>query len=300
MAEQLSQEEGKEIHLIYRARYCLHRSFSPDFAKRIDEALGGTKIKIHYLAQVKEIIGGNDIASGVCLNDGTKIEADLIIIAMGFTPNTEIAAASRIKLNEGKHIEVDNYLRTNIKDVYAAGDCAQTIGFITGRTDSIMLASTAASEARVLGHNLYKIRIKRDFSGTLSVFATELNGTVFASAGVLEDDARKSDIDYITGFFEDFDRHPGSIPGTEKIAMKLVVMPEDGQIIGGELAGGKSSAEIINIIALAIQKHVTVYELISFQMGTHPLLNTAPTKSVLIKAAEDAIEKMSVSGKITT
>jgi pyruvate/2-oxoglutarate dehydrogenase complex dihydrolipoamide dehydrogenase (E3) component len=108
----------------------------------------------------------------------------------------------------------------------------------------------------------------------------------------MEQDAEKANIDFITAQFEDIDRHPGTLPGKEKVAVKLALMPEDGQIIGGEVSGGKTSAEIINVIALAIQKHVTVYELISFQMGTHPLLNTAPTKSVLIKAAEIAIDKI--------
>jgi pyruvate/2-oxoglutarate dehydrogenase complex dihydrolipoamide dehydrogenase (E3) component len=82
------------------------------------------------------------------------------------------------------------------------------------------------------------------------------------------------------------------LPGTNGVAVKLLAMPENGQIIGGELMGGKSAAEMINVIALAIQKQVTVYELISFQMATHPLLNTAPTKSILIKAAEDIVNKI--------
>ena len=71
-------------------------------------------------------------------------------------------------------------------------------------------------------------------------------------------------------------------------------MPEDGQIIGGEVVGSKSSAELINLISLAIQKYVTVYELISFQIGSHPLLSGAPTKTALIKAAENAIRKIAL------
>lgn len=73
---------------------------------------------------------------------------------------------------------------------------------------------------------------------------------------------------------------------------KLIVSPKNGAIIGGELCGGKSVGELINVVGLAIQKEVTVYELISYQIGTHPLLTTAPTKYVLIKAAEMAIAKI--------
>jgi pyruvate/2-oxoglutarate dehydrogenase complex dihydrolipoamide dehydrogenase (E3) component len=125
------------------------------------------------------------------------------------------------------------------------------------------------------------------------VFATEINKTVFASAGAIEQEAERADISYITSSFSDVDRHPGTFPDAKKLTVKLVVMPEDGQIIGGEVVGSKSSAELINVIALAIQKYVTVYELISFQIGSHPLLSGAPTKTALIKAAENAIRKIS-------
>ena len=292
IAEQLAKNPNKEVHLIFRAKHCLNRSFSPEFGKKIDQALGKTSLIVRPSSQVKDIIADGEKATGVILDNGEKISSDLIVMAMGFKPNTEFAFQAGIKLNGTGHIEVDNYLRTSVKDIYACGDCASTTGFITGRHDNIMLASTAAAEARVLGHNLYKIRIKRDFPGTLSVFATELNGMVFASAGVMEQDAQNAGIDYITGYFQDVDRHPGTLPGTAEVAVKLLAMPENGQIIGGELIGGKSAAEMINVIALAIQKHVTVYELISFQMATHPLLNTAPTKSVLIKTAEDIVNKL--------
>ncbi|MDD5698161.1 MAG: FAD-dependent oxidoreductase [Victivallaceae bacterium] len=296
IAEQLAKNPEKEVHLVFRAAHCLNRSFSPDFGEKIDRTLSKTRLMLRPLSPIKGLMAAGETAAGIILADGEEISSDLIIAAMGFKPDTEIAFRAGIRLNDTGHIEVDNYLRTGIEDIYACGDCASTTGFITGRHDNIMLASTAAAEARVLGHNLYQIRIKRDFPGTLSVFATELNGTVFASAGITEQDAQAAGIDYITGYFQDVDRHPGTLPGAAEAAVKLLAMPEAGQIIGGELTGGKSAAEMINVIALAIQKQVTVYELVSFQMATHPLLNTAPTKSVLIKAAEDIVNKLLKSG----
>ncbi|HPR17270.1 MAG TPA: pyridine nucleotide-disulfide oxidoreductase, partial [Candidatus Cloacimonadota bacterium] len=104
--------------------------------------------------------------------------------------------------------------------------------------------------------------------------------------------ADAANVNYVIGQFEDVDRHPGVLPGTSKLFVKLIVSPSNGTIIGGEIYGGKSVGELINVISLAIQKHVNVYELVSFQIGTHPLLTTAPTKYVLIKAAENAIAKL--------
>jgi NADH oxidase (H2O2-forming) len=76
------------------------------------------------------------------------------------------------------------------------------------------------------------------------------------------------------------------------MTLKLYASPCDGSILGGEIWGGKSAGEMINTISLAIQKGVTVYELVSFQIGSHPLLTSAPTKTMLIKAAEMIIAKI--------
>ncbi len=291
VAEQLALEAGKEVHLIFRSKNCLHRAFSPEFAEMINQALADSGVILHPESPVKELLCTENNCK-VILESGDAVEGDMLIAAMGFEANVDLAAGSGFQLNKNNHIAVDNYQRTNIKNVFAVGDCAQTKGFITGRNDNIMLASTATAEARVLGHNLFKIRIKRNFPGTLSVFATEINKTVFASAGAIEQEAELANISYVTSTFSDVDRHPGTLTDANKLTVKLVVMPEDGQIIGGEVVGSKTSAELINVIALAIQKYVTVYELISFQIGSHPLLSAAPTKTVLIKAAEAAIRKI--------
>lgn len=292
LAEQIAQEPDKEVHLVYRAKHCLRRSFGEDIAIRVDESLHEAGVILHPSCQVEEITGSHSVANGIKLDDGELLSADLVIVGMGYRSNSELAAKAGLNINENSAIIVDHYLRTNAENVFAVGDCAQTIGFITGRVGQIMLASTGAAEARILGYNLYSMRIKRNFQGTLSVFSTELFGKSFASAGVTADEAFASGIDFIVGEFQDIDRHPGSLTDVSKIGVRIIASPGDGQIIGGEFFGSKSVGEMVNILALAIQKNVTVYELISLQVGTHPLLTTAPTKPILIKAAEDVISKM--------
>ncbi|MFO7937591.1 MAG: FAD-dependent oxidoreductase [Kiritimatiellia bacterium] len=292
MAEQLAQEPDKEVHLVYRAEHCLQRSFSPEIAARIDKAVADAGVKLCSECQVAEITDDNGKADGVRLKDGLTMDADMVVVGMGYTPCGELADEAGIKVNKRGAVVVDNYLRTSEEDIYAVGDCAQTIDFITGREKGIMLASTAAAEARILGYNLYSMRIKRNFPGTLSVFSTELGGIGFASAGVIEADAKAMGLSALIGRFQDIDRHPGTLSGVSQIGAKLIVSPGDGQIIGCELYGGKSVGEMVNTVAMVIQKNVTVFELISFQLGTHPLLTTAPTKPILIKAAEDVIAQM--------
>jgi len=289
VAEQLSKEEGKQVYLIEKEKRCLFRAFSEDACEEAELYIKKSGITLYTDSTVSKIVGEEGKVKSVQLSDGTSIDADIVIAAIGYVPRIELAEKAGVKQNTNGAIEVDNYLRTNIPDVYAVGDCAGTKGFITGDDDNVMLASTATSEARTLGYNLYSIKIKRNMAGTLSVFSTEINGKVFASAGAIEQVAERSNIDYAVGRFKDVDRHPGTFKDTSELRVKLIVSPSDGVIIGGEICGGKSVGELINVIGLAIQKSVSVYELISFQIGTHPLLTGAPTKYALIKSAENAI-----------
>jgi NADPH-dependent 2,4-dienoyl-CoA reductase/sulfur reductase-like enzyme len=292
VAEQLAKYSTKTVSLVEMEEYCLYRAFSRDIAQQADAVLRQTRINLYTGNKVDKIIGDNKKVSSVLLADGTELPAELVIASIGYIPNVEIAREAGLSINNNGAIAVDRYMRTSVTDIFAVGDCSSTYGFITGNTDSIMLASTATAEARILGYNLFKIKLLRNFQGTIAVFSTELGGVAFASAGAIEQTANQAKIDFIIGKFEDVDRHPGTLPGTSKLFVKLTVSPMNGAIIGGEVYGSKSAGELINIIGLAIQKRVTVYELISFQIGTHPLLTTAPTKYVLIKAAEAAIAQM--------
>jgi NADPH-dependent 2,4-dienoyl-CoA reductase/sulfur reductase-like enzyme len=292
-AEQLALNEDKVVSLIEAEKFCLGRAFSKQMCQTIDTDIRKTKINLYTNVLLKEIVGENGKVKEVLLSDGTVIKADMVIATIGYIPNTTLAREAGLEINSRNAIRVDNYLKTNKPNVYAIGDCSQTTGFITGRTDSVMLASTAASEARILGYNLYDVSLTRPFPGALSVFSTVLNDTAYASAGgVVESVLEEATINYITGEFEDVDKHPGTLKDTSKLYVKLVVSPQTGIIIGCEMRGGKSIGELINLAALTIEKSMTVYEMLSFQVGTHPLLTTAPTKYVLIKAAENAISNI--------
>jgi len=113
-----------------------------------------------------------------------------------------------------------------------------------------------------------------------------------AAAGVNATTAKAANINVLTGEFSDFNTHPSKFEHTSQLSVRLYASPCDGSILGGEAWGSKSAAEIINTISLAIQKDVTVFELISFQIGSHPLLTASPTKTILIKTAEKIIDQI--------
>jgi len=294
VAEQLAAVNAN-VTLIESEPFCFSKAFSPELSLIATNALKNTKVNVMTSTLVKEIIGKNNTVKQILLANGNKIEADAVILSIGYKANTQLAKETGLELNRYGDIHVDNYGRTAIKDISAIGDCAQTFGFLTGRSDVIKLASTATAEARTLGHNIFGIRIKKCTAGTLGVFSTEINGLAMAAAGANEKNAEESSVEVVSAKFSSPDKHPGSLPGVSDLTVKLYASPVDGSILGGEAWGGKSIGEIINIISLAIQKSITVFELVSFQVGTHPLLTSSPVNNPIIRAAEDIVYKISYS-----
>jgi len=292
VAEQIAKDPDKTVSLIECEEFCLGKVFSDELCEEAAQAIKNTNIKVYTNARVDRLVWNNGKVTGLLLYTGEVILVDLVIMAIGYQPNTYLAGNAGLELTASGAIKVDRYLRSSAEDVCAVGDCSETMGFITGAENGIMLASTATAEARVLAYNLFGIKIERHFPGTIGIFSTQINGLTMAAAGINEKIAAKANIDYVLGSFADLDRHPGHFKDASKLAIKLYVSPGDGSILGGEVWGGKSAGEIINIIGMAIQKEVKVYELISYQIGTHPLLTGAPTKYALIKAAEDALFQM--------
>ncbi|MBN1353194.1 MAG: pyridine nucleotide-disulfide oxidoreductase, partial [Candidatus Omnitrophica bacterium] len=164
--------------------------------------------------------------------------------------------------------------------------------FYTRKDTSVMLASTATAEARIAGANLYQLKVIRENKGTIAIYSTYVDGLVLGSAGLTETSAKKEGFEIIAGNAEGMDKHPGSLPGANKIKVKLIFSRQSGILMGGQVSGGMPAGEVINIIGMAIQQRVSVTELETLQMATHPFLTSAPTMYPLVLAAQDASDKM--------
>jgi NADPH-dependent 2,4-dienoyl-CoA reductase/sulfur reductase-like enzyme len=290
MSDELNKA-GKNITLIERLPHILGLAFDEDVALEAENILKERGITIQTGESVKEIIG-TEKAEGVLLENGETIEADAVILSLGYKPNTQLAADSGLPLTSLGFIRVDEYMRTEDTDIFAIGDCAEKRNFVTRKPSPIMLASTACAEARIAGMNLYKLSAIKTFSGTISIFATAIGNTGFGVAGLTETEARQQGFDIVTGVFEGVDRHPGTIKDAHKQFVKLIVGKEAGVILGGEVMGGLSIGELTNTIGIIIENRMTINSLLTVQIGTHPLLTASPAGYPLIKAAENASSKI--------
>ncbi len=281
-------KQGNNVTIIEKLPHTLNLALDCDFCCTVDEVLKKRGINVMTGATVKEITGDSKV-SGVLLDDGTEVKADAVIVSVGYTPNTEFLSEAGLNISDRGTIWVDEYMRTSADDVFAVGDCVERKSFITRKVSPVMLASTATSEARIAGANLFKLQVLRTFTGTIGIFSTRIGEHAFASAGLTEQQAKNEGFDIEIGKFETKDRHPGTLPDASTIRVKLIVSKKSGIIVGGQLCGSQSIGEMINIIGLMIQKKMTIHDVIILQIGTHPLLTAAPTVYPIIKAAEAII-----------
>lgn len=289
-AEQL-KKDGKNVTVIEAADKCLWQAFDNEICDIAEKEMKNNNINIRTSIKVKSIIG-NEKVEEVELESGEKIKADAVILGIGVFPNSNIAKEAGIKVNEKEAIVVDEYMRTSEKDIFAVGDCAEKRCFFTNKEVPVLLASTAAMEAKVAASNLYGLRYIRENKGTISAFSTKIFDKSFAAAGVTERRAKKEEFEVTIGKFITMDKHPGSLPETNKIDLSLIFVKTSGVLIGAQISGGESVGEMINILSLAIQKGLTANELNTFQVATHPLLTASPIAYPINAAALDALIKM--------
>jgi NADPH-dependent 2,4-dienoyl-CoA reductase/sulfur reductase-like enzyme len=282
---------GHEVVLVEKLPNILALAFDVELSDKIADILRERGVALRTGVGVTEICGDKKVES-VRLDNGEVIETDAVVLSVGYKPNTSLARASGIYVDEGGFIAVDEYMRTHEQDVFAVGDCAQKRDFVTRRRVPTMLASTACAEARIAGMNLFQLETVKTFSGTIAIYATAVGKTGFGTAGLTESAARAENIDVLTGMFEGMDRHPGTLPKTQKQTVKLIAARNSGVIIGGEVIGGLSAGELTNVIGMIIQNRMTVNSLLITQIGTHPLLTASPAAYPLIKAAEIIDRKM--------
>lgn len=289
-ADELRQR-GHDVTVLEIMPRILGLAFDEEFAKSAEEKLLERGVAIKTGVGIKEILGETKV-TGVKLENGETLDADAVILALGYTPNTDLARKMGLALNEMGFVITDQYKRTSKKDHFAAGDCSEKRDFLTGKLSRVMLASSACAEARVAGLNLYGLSTVSTFRGTIGIYSTCVGNTAYGVAGLNEIAAKAEGFDIVTGSFTGVDTHPGCMCDTQKQTVKLIVSKTNGVILGGETMGGRSVGELTNVIGFAIQNQMTINDLLVAQIGTHPLLTASPAGYPLIKAAEIVAKKL--------
>jgi NADPH-dependent 2,4-dienoyl-CoA reductase/sulfur reductase-like enzyme len=293
MSDELAKA-GVNVTLVEAMDTILPLAFDADIILPAQDLLKSHGVVVKTSEMVDSIQGENGKVTAVKLKSGELIEADHVVLAIGYRPNTVLAKETGLRLGQFGGIMTDEYMRSSCADIFAVGDCAKHRDFFTHKPSRLMLASTAAAEARIAGMNLFHLKVMRQTKGSIAIFSTSLGKISLGAAGLTEKAAKAEGFEIIVGTSAGMDRHPGKLPGTLKQHVKLIFAQPSGLLIGAQIQGGQSTGEMINILGLAIQKNMTAAELAVFQYGTQPMLTAGPGVYPICTAAMDALAKMNI------
>ncbi len=291
LAEQIRLHRKKEVTIVEVLPYCLYSSFDEEFCFEAERELEAMGVKILAGKKVGEFTGKKGAVKEVHLSDGTVLPADLVIVSTGALPEVSLAKEAGLEIGPKGGVLVDRSMATSDPYIFACGDCCEKFSFFNGKSVPVRLASVAATEARVAGANLY---VKRRFNpGTIGVFSTKIGNRAFAAAGLIERLAIEEGFNVLVGETASPDRHPSVLPGAKEMHVKLVFDQYTGVLIGGQVSGGESVAELVNLLSACLLHKMTAMDMSAFQMGTHPMLTPSPAGYPLAVAAELAtVEKL--------
>ncbi len=289
-ADDISLIEGKEVHVVEMLPHCLALAFDDEFCEAGEAKMKEAGIHIHTNARVKRIVGENRV-SGVEVEGVGTIDADMVIVSVGARSNNELAKNAGIEVNRWGGIVVDRYMRTSAADVFAAGDCAEKRCFFSGKVIPALLASVACAEARIGAGAFYSLCTVNENRGSLTTFTTKVRNLALGGSGLTERRAKQEGFRTVVGVAQNVDKHPGTLPGTSPLKVKLI-FSEKGVLLGGQVFGGGSVGELCNAISVAIQNGMTLDRLFSMQIGTHPFFTASPIAYPFVSAAIDAAKKL--------
>jgi NADH oxidase (H2O2-forming) len=283
------QRPDLPISIVEMQEHCLQLVYDPEFCAMAEKALLDQNITLLTNEKVVSFLG-DDAVSGVRLESGKEIPADLVILGIGCFANIELARETGLRIGPTKAIEVDSHMVTSDMNILACGDCTEKRSFFNGTPSTSKLASIATMEARIAGANAFQFN--RNNTGVVGCFSTVLNQQAYACAGLTETQAKKMGYQIVVGQAEAINRHPGSMPGAAMMKVKLVFNTTNQVLLGGQIVGALSSGELINALSVMITKQFTADEVATFQAGTHPALTASPIAYPLVNAAENALMKL--------
>jgi len=286
------RKNGAEVSIVEMLPHCLMLTYDEEFCVMAEDALRAQGIQL-YTGETASAILGGDSVEAVKLASGREVPADIVVLGIGVSPNTDLAKDAGLAIGPGRGIQVDRYMQTSDDDIYACGDCAEKYSFFGGKPSTLRLASIATMEARIAGANACGAH--RENPGVIGVFSTVLGGTAFSAAGLNEKVAKELGFSVVTGQAEAVNRHPGSMPGATNLRVKLVFDKASEILLGGEIAGALSGGELINAVSVCIYQRMTASQMATLQVGTHPALTASPVAYQLVNAAEQALMKTRAS-----
>ena len=255
-AVEAAKHLGKNVTVFQAGNRILEQVFDKEITDVLEDEIRKHNVDLRLEELVSELVGETKVEK-VITNKG-EVDADVVIIATGVRPNTSFIKDTGIEMLPNGAIIVDEFGKTSIEDIYAAGDCATIQNIVSGQDTYVPLATGANKLGRIVGENL--AGANNSFQGSLGSSCLKVMDMEAGSTGLTEAQAEKLGLDFKVKFISDFNQ-TNYYPGRDKIYVKLVYDAKTKVILGGQVAGFKDAVQRTNVIATAIFAKLTTNQL---------------------------------------
>ena len=246
----------KNVTILQSGDRILTQVFDKEITDILEEEIRKHNVDLRLEELAIEFVGENKVEK-VITNKG-EIKADVVIIATGVKPNTNFIKGTNINMLDNGAIIVDEFGRTSVEDIYAAGDCATIKNIVSGKDTYVPLATGANKLGRIVGENL--AGANNSFQGSLGSSCLKVMDMEAGCTGLTENQSKELGLNYKVKFISDFNQ-TNYYPGRDKIYVKLVYDADTKVILGGQVAGFKDAVQRTNVIATAIFAKLTTNQL---------------------------------------
>lgn len=240
--------------------------FDDDMAIYLEKYLLQKGVSLVLGETTREFLGTNKVEK-VLLNSGREIATDLVIVAIGVKPNTELAEKANIDLGETGAIKVNKRMETNIPDIYAVGDCAESYSLLTGQPVYRPMGTTANKMGRIAGDNLTGGSL--EFRGILGTGIFKIGEYTAALTGLSEQEALKNGYQVET-VHNIKPNQQTYYPGGSEMVIKAIADRKSKKILGVQIFGRQGVDKRIDVFATAISFGATVEDLFHLDLAYSP------------------------------
>ena len=269
LAENL-RELGMEVTIVQRPRQ-LMTPFDPDMASMIHSEMRKHGIKL-VLGYTVEGFMKKDHGVEVLLKDNPSLRADMVILAIGVTPDTVLAKEAGLELGIKGSIVVNDRMETSVPDIYAAGDAVQVKHYVTGEDTLISLAGPANKQGRIIADNICGDDSR--YPGSQGSSVIKVFDMTAATTGINETNARRAGLQVDTVILSPMS-HAGYYPGGKVMTMKVVFEKATCRLLGAQIIGYEGVDKRIDVLATAIHAGMKATQLKDLDLAYAPPYSSA-------------------------
>ena len=245
--------------------------FDKEMTQPIVEELANKGITL-LLGQSAKALEQSVKGLAVCLNSGTRLPAQLVIFGVGVRPENKLAIDAGLEVGPRGGIRVNDHLQTSDPNIFAVGDAIEVKDFISGDPTQVPLAGPANRQGRIAADNVFGRSVT--YRGTQGTAILGFFNRTAAMTGASEKALRRANRPFRKVYIHPA-HHAGYYPGAEAMTLKILFDSTTGQLLGAQGVGGAGVDKRIDVLAVAIQAGMTVFDLEEMELAYAPQYGSA-------------------------